>query len=68
MVNSVAAYSISIDNNKTIKQVNQHTFLSVTSTKEDGIGTTEIKNRLEESRQVISCLSSIWGIEISQEK
>lgn len=60
VVNSSAQFPIFISDNETVKQVDQFKYLGVLINKDEGIGRTEIKNRIEQSRKVIGCLNSVW--------
>ncbi|KAJ4435246.1 hypothetical protein ANN_23824 [Periplaneta americana] len=43
-----------------IKQANQAKYLGTIITKAEGIGEEEIKNRIEQSKKIVTCLDSIW--------
>jgi hypothetical protein len=43
-----------------IKQVSHSKYLGPVINKTDGIGKDKIKNRIEQSKKIISCLNSIW--------
>jgi hypothetical protein len=43
-----------------INQVSHLKYLGTLISKTDGIGKDEIKNRIEQSKKIISCLNSIW--------
>lgn len=59
VTNSVAKFTILINDETEIKQVDKYKYLGVTITT-DGFGSAEIKSRIEQSKRIIGCLNSVW--------
>lgn len=59
VVNSMANFQVMIDDNSSIKQVNQTKYLGAIIGTE-GTSDREIRSRMEKSRKVLGCLNSIW--------
>lgn len=59
VVNSNAQFDIILNNNHQVKQVNDFKYLGVT-VDNNGIGKSEIKERIQKARKVVGALNSIW--------
>ncbi|XP_071644241.1 uncharacterized protein [Temnothorax longispinosus] len=60
VVNSVARFSIHITEAQEVGQVDAFKYLGTVITKDERIGATNIKSRIEQSRKVLGCLNSVW--------
>lgn len=59
VANSEAKFEVMINDDVQVKQVDQFKYLGAQINKE-GLGTFEIKNRIQQSRKIIGVLNSLW--------